>query len=113
MPAILEKLDDNVEWDTMSETPGVPWLAPRRGKANIPGFFEALAPLEFTVFEPHTFVEGPDTVVAVVNIEANAKGKHYVIPNEGHLWRFNSAGKAVKFDHMTDTLTHSKMARGE
>ena len=55
IPAILDKLDDNVEWDVEVPTPGVPWLQPRRGKASVPAFFESLAPLTFTTFEPHTF----------------------------------------------------------
>jgi ketosteroid isomerase-like protein len=113
VPAILERLDEKVEWETETETPGVPWLAPRHGRANVAGFFEALAPLEITRFEPHTFLEGPGVVFAIIALEANVKGKHYVIPNEGHLWRFASDGKVTKYDHIVDTLTHSKMARGE
>jgi hypothetical protein len=113
VPGILDKLADDVEWDTETTTPGVPWLQPRRGKENIAGFFQDLAPLEFTRFEPHTFVEGKDTVIAVIALEANTKGKHYAIPNEAHLWRFGADGKVKKYDHITDTLTHSKMARGE
>ena len=38
IPAIIEKLDPNVEWDVEISTPGVPWLQPRRGAANIPAF---------------------------------------------------------------------------
>ncbi len=44
IPAIIDKLDSNVEWDVELSTPGVPWLQPRRGAANIPAFFESLAP---------------------------------------------------------------------
>jgi ketosteroid isomerase-like protein len=113
VPTILSKLDDNVKWDTATVTPGVPWLAPRRGRDNIPGFFEALAPLEFTKFDPHTFFEDGDKVFAIVAIEAKRNGKTYTIPNEGHLWKFNAAGKVVKYDHLTDTLTHTKMAAGQ
>jgi len=112
IPAILEKLDENVEWDTEIADPGVPWMAPRHGKANIGGFFEALAPLEFTRFEPHTFFESGDKVFALIAIDANSKGKSYSIPNEGHLWQFNAAGKVVKYDHVTDTAVHWRMAHG-
>jgi len=55
VPAILEKLDENVEWDTDYDSPAAPWLEPRRGRDNIAGFFEALAPMQITKFEPHTF----------------------------------------------------------
>ena len=44
-------------------------LAPRRGRANIPGFFESLAPLHFTRFEPHTFFADGDKVFALIHID--------------------------------------------
>jgi hypothetical protein len=52
--AILDKLDESVEWVTMVPVPEVPWLQARRGKANIGGFFESMAPLQITRFEPPT-----------------------------------------------------------
>jgi ketosteroid isomerase-like protein len=110
--AILDKLDDNVEWDTDYGDTGVPWLQARRGKANVPGFFEALAPLSFTKFEPHTFGADNNKVVAVIDIELDTQGKHYVIPNEGHLWTFNDQGKVTGFQHMTDTALHWRAANG-
>ncbi|MCK6625387.1 MAG: hypothetical protein L6R45_09445 [Anaerolineae bacterium] len=41
---ILDKLDDAVEWETTAPLPDVPWLQARRGKANVVGFFESMAP---------------------------------------------------------------------
>jgi ketosteroid isomerase-like protein len=58
--AILDKLADDVEWETQVPVSGVPWLQSRRGKANIAGFFEALARLKITRFEPHTVFDGGD-----------------------------------------------------
>ncbi len=55
---ILDKLDDAVEWETTVPVPDVPWLQARRGKANIVSFFESLAPLKITRFEPHTIFDG-------------------------------------------------------
>jgi ketosteroid isomerase-like protein len=40
VPAILDKLDDHVEWETQVPVPGVPWLQSRRGKENIADFFK-------------------------------------------------------------------------
>jgi len=110
VPAILDKLDDNVEWETETSAQGVPWLEPRRGKANIAGFFEALAPLQITRFVPHTFFESGDKVFVLIAFDATRHGKSYSIPNNGHLWQFNAAGKVVKYDHVTDTATHWRMA---
>jgi len=113
--AIVGKLDANVEWDVEVPTPGVPWLLPRRGAANVPAFFESLAPLSFQRFEPHTFFEDGDRVLALVAIEMThvASGKKYSLPYEGHLWVFNGAGKVVKYQHVTDTALHQRAARGE
>lgn len=79
----------------------------------MPGFFEALSVLQFTKFEPHTFAADGNKVIAVIDIEADNKGKHYVIPNEGHLWVFNDAGKVTRYQHMTDTALHWRMANGK
>ena len=115
VPAIIDKLDPNVEWDTEVETPGVPWLQPRRGAANVPGFFEALSALSITGFNPHTFFADGDKVFVLIALEgtANASGKPFNLPYHGHLWVFNSAGKVTKFQAVTDTAQHQRMARGE
>jgi|SRR3984885_906730 len=112
---IIDKLDPNVEWDVEIPTPGVPWLQPRRGAANIPAFFQSLAPLSFQRFEPHTFFEDGNKVFALIALDAThvASGKHYRFSNEGHLWFFNDAGKVVKYQHVTDTALHQRAARGE
>jgi ketosteroid isomerase-like protein len=57
IPAIIDELDDNVEWDVEVPTPGVPWLQPRRGKTGVLAFFQSLAPLAFPTFDPHTFLK--------------------------------------------------------
>jgi ketosteroid isomerase-like protein len=113
VPAILSKLDDNVEWETQVPVPDVPWLQSRRGKANIAAFFEALTPLKITRFEPHTFFENGDKVCVLIAFEATNQGKSYSFPNEGHLWQFNSAGKVTRYDHITDTAQMIRMAKGE
>jgi len=113
VPAILDKLDENVEWETAIPVPGVPWLQTRRGRVNISAFFESLAPLSFQRFEPHTFFESGDKVFVLIGMEITSHGKNYNFPNGGHLWQFNSAGKVEKFDHVTDTAQMIRMAKGE
>lgn len=110
---ILDKLDDNVEWETTVPVSAVPWLQARRGKANIVGFFESMAPLTISRFEPHTIFDGGDKVFVIITFEATAGGKGYSFPHNGHLWQFNTAGKVVKYDHITDTAQMIRMARGE
>jgi uncharacterized protein len=111
--AILDKLDDTIEWETQAPVPGVPWLQSRRGKANVAGFFESLAPLKITRFEPHTFFDGGNKIFVLIAFEATNQGKNYSFPNNGHLWQFNSAGKVTRYDHITDTAQMMRMAKGE
>jgi uncharacterized protein len=110
--AILGKLEENVEWETSVPVEGVPWHQPRRGRASVPAFFEALAPLQFNRFEPHTFFETGDKVFVLVEMDITSQGKQYLFPLEGHLWQFDDAGKVVKYDHVTDTAQHWRMANG-
>jgi hypothetical protein len=79
---------------------------------NIAGFFESMAPLKITRFEPHTIFEGGDKVFVLIAFEATAQGKRYSFPNNGHFWQFNAAGKVVKYDHVTDTAQMIRMAKG-
>jgi len=109
---ILDKLDDAVEWETSVPVPEVPWLQARRGKTNIVGFFESMAPLQITRFEPHTIFDGGDKVFVLIHFEALAWGKSDSFSNNGHLWQFNAAGKVVKYDHVTVTAQMIRMAKG-
>ena len=111
--AILDKLDDTIEWETQAPVSGVPWLQSRRGKANVAGFFESLAPLKITRFEPHTVFDGGNKVFVLIAFEATNQGKKYSFPNNGHLWQFNPAGKVTRYDHVTDTAQMIRMAKGE
>jgi ketosteroid isomerase-like protein len=114
IPAIIDKLDDNIDWDQEIPSGGVPWLEPRKGAENIPAFFESLTPLAFPTFDPHTFLESGNQVMALVHMEVDNKktSKHYSFPYEGHLWWFNHDGKIVKFQHVTDTAQHWRVANG-
>jgi ketosteroid isomerase-like protein len=113
--AIIDKLDPNVEWDVEVPTPGVPWLQPRRGAGSVPAFFESLAPLSFTRFEPHIFFENGNKVFALIafGVTHLASGKQDTFPYEGHYWVFNDAGKVAKYQHVTDTALHQRVVRGE
>lgn len=111
VPAIIDKLDANVEWDTEIPVDGVPWLQPRHGAAEVPAFFESLAPLNITRFEPHTWFESGDKVFVLIALEGtNANGKPFNLPYEGHLFVFNSAGKVTKYQHVVDTAQMWRMA---
>jgi len=112
IPAILDKLDENVAWETQIPVEGVPWLQTRRGREEVAGFFESLAPLEFKKFDPHTFFESGDKVFVLIGLDVTTQGKNYSFPLEGHLWQFSAAGKVAEFDHVTDTAQMWRLAHG-
>lgn len=108
IPAILEKLADDVDWDyAYRAAPNpVPWLQPQRGKAGVAGFFQSVqANLEIHRFAVNALAEGPGVVVALFDIEATVKptGKRIVEQDEAHIWHFNEAGQVVRFRHCADT----------
>jgi ketosteroid isomerase-like protein len=49
VPAILNVLADDVEWESWADNSvnaGVPWMVPRRGKAEVVKFFEATGQMD-------------------------------------------------------------------
>ena len=114
--AIIDKLDDNVEWDVDVATPGVPWLQPRRGKANIPAFSESLAPLTFTDLRAAHLLrgrepgDGPGPAGDRPCAERQTLQRSIMRATCG---RSAPSGKVVKYQHITDTALHQRVAKGE
>ena len=108
VPAILEQLADNVEWEYGVNSTNVPWLQPRDGRADVVGFFQSLADLDIHKFQPHTFLEAGDVVVVLLELEGTvrATGRRIVEEDEVHIWRFNAEGKVKRFRHRADTHQH-------
>lgn len=114
MPAILEHLSEDVEWEYGGPSHGVPWLEPRRGRAGAAAFFGVVAAeLEFLRFAPKTFLEGPGIIAALVDLEARVRrtGKPITEVDEVHLWHFDAAGRVVRFRHRVDTHQHVEALR--
>lgn len=108
VPAILDQLAEDVEWEYGISSTDVPWLQPRRGRAQVAEFFQALAALEIQKFQPKAFLEGGSLVVALVDLEATVRstGRRVVEEDEAHIWRFDAAGKVSRFRHRADTYQH-------
>jgi uncharacterized protein len=108
IPAILEHLAEDIEWDYGHGDVPVPWLKPRRGRAGVAEFFQSATGLEFYKFVPHTFIQGPNIIVALVDIDARVKktGHRFSEDDELHLWRFGANGKVARFRHGVDTYRH-------
>lgn len=114
IPAILDKLDENVEWEYAYGPNEVPWLQPHQGRNEAGKFFESLGATEIHSFVPKAILEGDKVVVALVDITFTVKktGKKVVEQDEAHVWRFDDAGKVVRFRHCADTHQNLQAYRG-
>lgn len=115
IPAILERLSPDVDWD-YSQTSDVPWLTHRRGRDGVAAFFQAAADLDFRVFAPKEIIGSEDgkIVVALVDVEATVKssGGSFREEDEIHLFRFGPDGRIARFRHGVDTAKHLAALRG-
>lgn len=115
IPAILACLAEDVEWEYGAFPNPVPWLQPRSGRAQVPGFFEALAAVDFHVFQPLKVLGDADTAIGLVHLEATvrATGKRVVELGEVHVFHFNNQGLVQRFRHAADTWQQAMALRGE
>lgn len=107
VPAILERLADDVEWEYATAPNPVPWLQPLKGRDQVPKFFEALfANIEITRFEVNKIFGDDATVVDLVTLDytARATGRRVQEVDEVHIWHFDAAGRVQRFRHRADTL---------
>ena len=77
IPYILDQLTEDVHWVAHLE-PIVPWAGDYSGKANVPGFFQALGrSVEVSAHPVNQLVAQDDTVVAMgdVSFSERATGK--------------------------------------
>ncbi|MGB5760093.1 MAG: nuclear transport factor 2 family protein [Acidimicrobiales bacterium] len=110
---ILGQLNDDVSWDEGIRQTDLPYLQPRRGKAEVMDFFQALAQnIEFTTFEPQAPCASADTVMVAVREVGRNLVTGAPIPEDlsVHIWRFGTDGKVSSFRHVLDLATHEKAA---
>lgn len=114
IPFIVGQMDPEVVWEYGSAPHDIPWLQTQRGPAGVTKFFESLAAVEFHKFVPKVMLEGPDLVVALIDLEFTVKktGRKVVETDEPHIWHFNKNGKVIRFRHAADTLQHWNAYRG-
>jgi ketosteroid isomerase-like protein len=106
VPAILAHLAPDVQWEYGIVSTDVPWLKPRRGQAEVAGFFqESAAATTYEHFQTKAILEGDHLVVALIDAGyvVNATGKTVVEEDAVNIWYFNDAGLVTKFRHRVDT----------
>jgi ketosteroid isomerase-like protein len=107
---ILERLDPDVEWEHDWGGEPLPLFRPRRGRAAVAGFFQALADFEFLRFEPVAFLEGGDMVAVPVYLGLRDKRTGREMHDlEAHLWTFGSDGLVRRLRHILDTRQFAAM----
>ncbi|MCF8243920.1 MAG: nuclear transport factor 2 family protein [Saprospiraceae bacterium] len=117
IPGILEKLDDNVQWegwaDNSAQKAGVSWMQHRIGKEGVMAFFQTFGTeIKIKDFQVLSLMDGGNQIAAEFYIEADvvATGKSYH-DEEMHLWTFNDAGKVIRLRHYLDTQKHIMASR--
>jgi uncharacterized protein len=112
VPAILELLADDVEWEqwdnNQAVASGVPWMTPRRGRTEAAKFFETAAQMEIVDLQIIDIMASEKQVAVEFVLEANLPafgGGHYR-DEEMHLWTFDDEGKVVRLRHYVDTAKH-------
>jgi ketosteroid isomerase-like protein len=117
VPAILDVLDEHVEWEAWENNSavhaGVPWMSARHGKQDVVHFFEVAGRMEIIDLQILNMMEGGNQVAVEFVIEANLPtfgGGHYR-DEEMHLWTFNDAGKVTRLRHYVDTAKHISALR--
>jgi uncharacterized protein len=105
---ILSLLRDDIEWEYDAPESDVPWLKPRRGRADVAQFFEALTLLDLNMFTPKHFVADGALVLVLVDedVLVKATGKRIVDVDQVHLWHFDASGLVARFRQRLDTHAH-------
>jgi len=106
VPAILERLDPEVEWEKGQRETTVPWLRPRHGREGAAEFFQTVAEQsEVEVFEPvGEPMAGEHTVAVPTRFRARVKDSGAIVGGDFqvHVWWFGDDGQVTGFRHVHD-----------
>jgi ketosteroid isomerase-like protein len=109
LPAILDHLTEDVTWNHQrpghaGQAAGLEIERARTGKAEVAGFFEAVAELEMAEFSVASMLENADQVAAFVDVDytVRATGRR-VVDTEVHLFTFAPDGRVSALRGFVDT----------
>lgn len=108
IPAILQRLAADVDWEYGATDNAAPWLQKGRGREAAGAFFASLGGMDIQSFAVKAVLRNGPVVVALVDIAFTVKatGKRVVEEDEVHIWHFGSDGLVTRFRHRVDTLAH-------
>jgi ketosteroid isomerase-like protein len=109
--AVLSQLSEDVTWDVTEEpwTPhaaGVPWLAPRRGRAEVGEFFAIVGAWDYERFEVLDVLTSETQVAAVIRLVADLPNGSRIDEAVVHLWTFGEDGAVIALRRMLDTAAN-------
>src|SRR3954451_12330475 len=117
VPAILDRLADDVAWDDWSDNfaqrAGAPVLVARRGRAEVIDFFELLGSWTVLDFAVLDVIGTGRQVAAEVRISLALPGGGRFADEEIHLWTFDDDGHVSRLRHYCDAAKHIAAARGQ
>ena len=106
VPAILERLSKDVEWEKGQRETTVPWLQARHGRGGALEFFQSVgAELTIEVFEPvGEPMAGEHTVAVPIRFRATINRNGALVDQDlqVHLWWFGDDGLVTGFRHVND-----------
>ncbi len=110
VPAILGTLADDVRWedwaDNSAQRAGVAHMVPRRGAAEVAGFFQVVGAWTMERFEVLDLIGNGRQVVGEISLAARLPDGTRFEDEELHLWTFDDAGRVTRFRHYVDTGKH-------
>ena len=104
IPALLQLVDDNVDWQAPGPTQEMSWAGGYHGRDQVRQFFDSLErSLDFLEFSPDQFVQQGDTVVVLGHERDRVKatGKTYEVA-WAHCFEVKD-GKIARFHDYQDT----------
>ena len=109
IPALLERLTDDVVWTTPGEGTAIPSAGRLQGKAQVGQFFQGVnSSLEFHEFNPSEFISQGDVVVALGTWDATVRGTDVRI-KDGFAMVFRLRdGKIADFREYSDTRRYAE-----
>ena len=115
MAAIVALVADDVDWrNDRVESRECPWNGNFSGKANLPGFFKAVAEhLTISVFDVQSIVASGSLVAVYLRIESTLPKNGRSLNNDAvHFWTFNDSGRVTRYRHFNDTAAELAAWRG-
>lgn len=114
VPAILERLDPEVEWeswnDNYAQRAGVPWLLPRSGHAGVGAFLQLVGEWRIREFAVRSMMASDRQVAVECVMDADLPHGSHLRDEEIHLWTFGADGRVTRVRHYADTAKHIRAA---